>query len=66
MKVDEGSLAKDFNDFKVSRPTTSGASVDQFPEKERRSTDSVIEIPDLEWKSHREYIASWYEPKFMI
>ena len=53
MKVDEGSLAKDFNEFKVSRPTTIGASADQFPEKERRSTDSAIEIHDAEWKSHK-------------
>ena len=53
VKVDEGSLAKDFNEFKVSRPTTIDASADQFPEKERRSTDSAIEIHDAEWKSHK-------------
>jgi len=66
VKVDEGSLTKDFNEFKVSRPTTSGASADQFPEKERRSTDSAIEIHDSEWKSHNQYIALLYESKFMI
>ena len=51
MKIEEGSLAKDFNDFKVSRPATIGDSADQFHQKERRQTDSVIEIHYVEWNS---------------